>query len=187
MSAASESAPLAALARFAASLRQHPWFASVGQPGSEAEEATARRYLAGLDMAHCSVGWIADWRAAERVTRAPDASTAWWQAEEDARQALLAEVRRATAEADYLAAMNRVVFEATEAVMGPAAVAAARDGIADQALIRVAAGAAAQACHQAALATAAGAADDHPFALKFGLYTGGRWPLGVIGSRFFLF
>jgi hypothetical protein len=63
----------------------------------------------------------------------------------------------------------------------------ARGGVADQALMRVAAGAAAQACHQAALARAAGAGDDHAFAQKFRLYAGGRWPLGVVGGRLFVF
>lgn len=187
MSAATEPAPLAALARFAATLRHQVWFAALGQTAGAAEADLARAYLAGLGLAGLAVAWIADWRAAERVTRAPNASAGWWQAEEDARQALLAEVRRTIGEADYLAAMNRVVLEATEVVIGPAAVAAARDGIADQALIRVAAGAATQACHQAALALAAGAPDDHPFQIKFRLYAGGRWPLGAIGPRFYVF
>jgi hypothetical protein len=187
LSAASDTAPLAEVARFTARLRQRSWFAAVGQPANDAEAATARDYLAGLGLADLSIEWVAGWRAAERVTKAPDAADAWWQAEEDARQALLAQVRRTIADADYLAAMNRVVLEATEIVMGPAAVAASRDGIADQALTRVAAGAAAQACHQAALALAAGASDDHPFALKFRLYAGGRWPLGAVGAKFFLF
>jgi hypothetical protein len=187
LSAASESAPLAAVARFTARLRQRSWFAALGQPANDGEAATARDYLAGLGLAHLSVDWVAGWRAAERVTKSPDASAAWWQAEEDARQTLLAEVRRSIADADYLEAMNRVVREATDVIMGPAAVAAAREGIADPALTRVAAGAAAQACHHAALAIAAAAPDDHPFLLKFRLYAGGRWPLGAVGSAFYLF
>lgn len=187
MSAATEPAPLAALASFAATLRHQVWFAALGQPAGAAEADLARAYLAGLGLAELSVSWIAGWRAAERVTRAPDGAADWWQAEEAARQALLAEIRRTIAEADYLAAMNRVVLEATEVVIGPAAVAAARDGVADQALIRVAAGAATQACHQAALALAAGAPDDHPFRIKLQLYAGGRWPLGAVGTRFYVF
>jgi hypothetical protein len=38
-----------------------------------------------------------------------------------------------------------------------------------------------------ALVTAAGASDDHAFAAKFRLFAGGRWPLGVVGGRLFVF
>ena len=34
---------------------------------------------------------------------------------------------------------------------------------------------------------AAGAGDDHPFAVKFRLYEAGRWPLGIVGSTFSVF
>lgn len=57
----------------------------------------------------------------------------------------------------------------------------------DAALSRVAAGAAALACHQMGLAIAADAAEDHPLALKYRLFAGGRWLLGVMGDRCYLF
>jgi hypothetical protein len=66
-------------------------------------------------------------------------------------------------------------------------VAAARGGVADMALIRAAAGAATQACYQAALVLAAGAEAEHPFAIKFRLYEAGRWPLGIVGMTFNVF
>jgi hypothetical protein len=192
LSAATESgaegrAALARLAHFAASLRDRRWFAALGRPAEAAEVELARAYLEKLGLADLALDWIEDWRDAERATRAPASSTPGWLAWQAARQDLLAALRRSTAEADYLAAMNRVVLAATEAVIGPADAAAARAGIADPALVRVAAGAATQACHQAALALAAGVADEHPFAVKFKLYAAGRWPLGAVGARFFLF
>ena len=187
MSAASDLKPLDEVAQFTARLRQRSWFAAVGQPANDAETATVRDYLSGLDLSTLDIEWVSGWRAAEHVIKAHQGSADWWQAEEDARQALLATVRRSMVEADYLAAMNRVVLEATEVVMGPAAIAASRENVADQALTKVAAGAATQACHHAALAIAAGAPEDHPFALKFRLYAGGRWPLGVVGAKFYLF
>jgi hypothetical protein len=72
-------------------------------------------------------------------------------------------------------------------LLGAAAVAAARAGMADPSVTRVAAGAASQACDQAALALAAGADGHHPFAAKYRLFLAGRWPLGVVGSRGFVF
>ncbi|HVO13814.1 MAG TPA: hypothetical protein VMV26_01315 [Alphaproteobacteria bacterium] len=192
MSAATESraegqAALAPLAPFAATLRAQRWFAALGRPAEAADAELARTYLAGLGLADLALDWIERWRDAERVIRAPATAAPWWQVEEDARQDLLATIRSTATEPDYLVAMNRVVLAATEAVIGPAEAAAARAGIADPALIRVAAGAATQACHQAALALAAGAPEDHAFTLKFRLYASGRWPLGAVGTRFFLF
>lgn len=187
MSATADRSGPAAVERFAAALRQHPWFAAVGQSGTGAEETVARAYLTGLGFAGCALVWAADWRTAERITRAPDWNADWWRAEETARQALVERAERRLGQTGYLAAMNRVVLASSDAVMGPAAIAAARSGVADQALIRVAAGAASQACHQAALALAADAGENHPFALKFRLYAGGRWPLALIGRGFHLF
>jgi hypothetical protein len=43
------------------------------------------------------------------------------------------------------------------------------------------------ACHQAGLVRVAGAGDDHAFQVKFRLFAGGRWPLGLVGGRFYLF
>jgi hypothetical protein len=74
-----------------------------------------------------------------------------------------------------------------EALLGAAAVAAARAGCADAALIRVAAGAASYAAYQARLARAADAPSTHPFMRKYALYCGGRWPLGVYDNAFAIF
>jgi hypothetical protein len=79
------------------------------------------------------------------------------------------------------------VTEAAVALHGHAALAAARQGIADPVLSRVAAGAAALACHQMGLVQAAGAREDHPLAAKYRLFAGGRWLLGVVGGRCYLF
>jgi hypothetical protein len=192
LSAATESraegrAALAPLAPFAATLRAQRWFSALGRPAEAADADLARAYLDGLGLAELAPDWIEGWRAAERIMRAPAAAAPWWQAEEDARQTLLAAILSTAAEADYLAAMNRVVLAATEAVIGPAEAAAARAGVPAPARGRGAAGAATQACHQAALALAAGAPKDHAFTVKFRLYASGRWPLGAVWTKFYLF
>src|SRR5713101_4026518 len=94
--------------------------------------------------------------------------------------------------AAYLAALGMpdaltVVTEAAASLSGAASLAMSGAGIADPALTRVAAGAAAQACHQAALALAAAAGPGHVFAVKYRLFAAGRWPLGIVGDRFFVF
>ncbi len=111
----------------------------------------------------------------------------WWNAEEKERLSLIERAAAQWGERSLMAALTRVTDEATRLTLGAASVAAARDGIADPALSRVAAGAATQAAYQAALARAAGAADSHPFAIKFRLFAAGRWPLGLVGDTFHLF
>ena len=69
---------------------------------------------------------------------------------------------------------------------GKAATAAARAGKAAPASIHVAAGAASQAVYQLAVARLAGN-QTSPFESKFRLFAAGRWPLGIEGSRLFLF
>ena len=76
--------------------------------------------------------------------------------------------------------------EAGDLVHGKAATAASRMGGAAKASIHVAAGAAAQAAYQLALARLAEDAAS-PFESKFRLFAAGRWPLGVVGSTLVLF
>jgi hypothetical protein len=178
---------LSAASRFAASLGRQSWFAAVGQELTDGEIRDARDYLTAIGLAHCGLRAVTDWRGAEAATRDPNWSSAWWDTEEKLRLALLEQVFAAWGEHPTLAALTRVTDAATRVTLGAASVAAARDGIADPALTRVAAGAATQAAYQAALAQLAGADEGHPFAVKFRLFAAGRWPLGLVDDIFCLF
>jgi hypothetical protein len=183
---------LSAITRFAAALGNASWFAAVGQELTEGEEREARDYLAALGLGQARLAMAPDWRAAEAATRSPAWNPAWWNAEEKERLALLETAASRWGEHGLMAALTRVTDEATRLTLGAAAVAATRDGVADAALTRVASGAATQAAYQAALALAAGALPaatgaDHAFAIKYRLFAGGRWPLGLVGDTFYLF
>ncbi|MBI3452289.1 MAG: hypothetical protein HY057_05545 [Rhodospirillales bacterium] len=181
------SGALTALPRFIAALRRVSWFAAVGQALDDDERHDATRYLAALGFPECPLVAATDWRAAEAATRDPDWDPKWWAAEENARAALLAAAGKLHGRHALMTALSRVTLEASDVAMGAAAVAAARTGIADPALARVAAGAAAQAAYQAALALTAGADSDHPFAIKYRLFAAGHWPLGLGGGRLRIF
>ena len=84
-------------------------------------------------------------------------------------------------------ALTHVSSTASELVVEAALRAAARSGTTDEGLVRAAAGAAAQACYQAALVLAAEGEPEHAFALKFRLFESGRWPLGIVRNTFHLF
>ena len=178
---------LTAVVRFAAMVRRVSWFAAVGEPLSAAEIADAEAYAAALGFPDVHVAFISDWEDAEAAARNPDWNTEWWEAEEQLRAALTAQALELVDEHDLLTTLTHVSSKASDVVHGAAAAAAARSGVADEALIRAAAGAATQACYQAALVLAAEADEDHPFALKYRLFEAGRWPLGIIGRSFNLF
>jgi hypothetical protein len=170
-----------------AELAALPWFSSLGQPSSEAETAEARAYLGGLDPATPgAIHWVSDWAEAERIVRDP-AGAGWWGAEARLHRASLAALGPIAETPAFVAALNEAVHAVSDVVMGAAALAAARAGLAEQAVIRVAAGAAGETAEQVMVARLAGAAPDHPFEIKLRLYAGGRWPLGVTGDALAVF
>lgn len=154
------------------------WFSAFGAPLGDDERCEIADYLGGLGMdASIPVHLVKTWSEAGETCQAP--SDRWWRAEEDERARLERSARLDPADPEWLA-LN-------EALHGAAAVAAARGGCADAALIRVAAGAASYAAYQARLARAAGAAGGHPFLRKYALYCGGRWPLCIYDRVFAIF
>lgn len=154
------------------------WFSALGEALGDEERAEIAAYLAGLGMnAAMPVRQAGSWREAGVICDQP--AEPWWRAEAKERARLEHKARLDPADPEWLA-LN-------DALHGAAAVAAARAGCADAALIRVAAGAASYAAYQARLAHAAGAPDAHPFLRKYALYCGGRWPLGVYEESFAIF
>ena len=154
------------------------WFSALGEPLGDEECSEIAAYLAGLGInAGTAVHQTFTWKEAGELCRTP--SDDWWRREEEERVRLERRARLDPAGPEWLA-LN-------EALHGAAAVAAARAGCADAALIRVAAGAASYAAYQARLACAAGAAPGHPFLHKYALYCGGRWPLGIYHDSFAIF
>lgn len=178
---------LAAVARFTQAVPRVPWFQALGEPLAEAARADAIAYLSALGFPDAHVALVATWAEAEEAARNPEWDSAWWEAEEQLRAGLSAQAVDLVGETEVMAALTHVGASASAAVLDAATEATASAGVTDQALVRAAAGAAIQGCHQAALVLAAGAEEDHAFALKFRLFEAGRWPLGVVGTSFNLF
>ncbi len=154
------------------------WFSTLGAPLGAGEDADIAAYLAALGLVpKLPTLAVASWQQAAEILRNPEG--AWWEREEAERARLEQAVRLDPADREWLAL--------TDTLHGAAAVAAARSGCADQALIRVAAGAATYAAYQYRLARAAGAGNEHPFMRKYALFSGGRWPLGLYGDRYAVF
>jgi hypothetical protein len=175
-----------AIGDFVAEIARGAWFAACGEALSEAESVDARHLADAMGFAGVALAPVAGWREAANVTQRQDWSRAWWDAEGAAEAQLKSDLVARYGATSVLEQLSRVMLAAA-ALNGAAAMALARAKFADEALARVASGAAAQACHQGALAHAAGAGATHGFAAKFRLFGGGRWPLGVVGDSLFVF
>lgn len=178
---------VAAASQFAKMVASVPWFASLGNELDDDEIDWADAYLANLGFPDAHVVLVDGWEDAEAAARNPDWNTEWWEAEEQMRMALIAEACALAGEDRVMVALTNVTNQVSDVAHGAAAVAAAHARVADEALIRAAAGAATQACYQAALVLAAEGDEEHPFALKYRLFENGRWPLSVVGNSFNLF
>jgi len=180
---------LLAVSQFARMLREVPWFATLGEPLDERELNLAEDYLVGLGFAEATVVPAADWQEAEEAVRNPEWNTAFWEAEEQLRVALVTEACERADEATVQLALAHLSNVAAETIVESIEATAAHWQVSDDALIRTAVGAAAQACYQAGLVLAAELDDDepHPFAVKYRLFESGRWPLGLVGASYYLF
>jgi len=170
-----------ALGPLRAEIRAASWFAALGEPLTGGDLADAKAYAEAADVAV-----LTSWPEAERFLKSPDVSLDWWDREEATRKALLAKARARYPEDALLTSLTELTTEAGDLVHGKAAVAATRMGGAAPASVHVAAGAAAQAVYQLAVARIAGATGSR-FESKFRLFAAGRWPLGVVGSKLSLF
>ena len=165
-------------------LRAAAWFAALGEPLTDGDRADADAYAKALGLGtSCSDG--ARWPEAERVLKSPDWSPLVGSRRRTAAMAA-GESRSALSRACAVDLAHRTHDRAGDLVHGKAGIAAARMGGAAKASIHVAAGAAAQAVYQLALARLAEDAAS-PFESKFRLFAAGRWPLGVVGSTLVLF
>jgi hypothetical protein len=167
-------------------LRAAAWFAALGEPLTDGDRADADAYAKALGLGTLVLGQARNWPEAERVLKAPDWSPTWWNREEAQRRPLLAKAETRYPERALWTSLTELTTELGDVVHGKAGIAAARMGGAAKASIHVAAGAAAQAAYQLALARLAEDAAS-PFESKFRLFAAGRWPLGVVGSTLILF
>jgi hypothetical protein len=178
--------PVVLLERVKAETQAAAWFAALGETLTEGDRSDAIAYASALGLGPLRVVHANGWPEAERVLKAPDWSPAWWNREEALRQRLLTAAETRYPERELWTALTELTTEAGDFVHGKAAAAASRMGDAARASIHVAAGAAAQAAYQVALARLAEDAAS-PFESKFHLFAAGRWPLGVVGSTLVLF
>lgn len=164
------------------------WFSACGLPLERSDVTDARAYLDALGV-HPSVRIeaVASWEHAERVLRNPRWDPSWWQREDSERRRLASGLKPQAGTSGVSALLGIGVGPGHEIILGAAMAAAARAGVHDAALIRVAAGAAGMAAHDLLLARSSELGGGQVFMRKYEVFAGGRWPLGLLGSVFQLF
>lgn len=163
------------------------WFSRLGEPGSPPERGLVEAYLRGLGIRdEVALEYVPDWDAARSVVTNPAWDSRWWDAEQREKKRLHLRAVTLCGEAALLRSLA-TTFEVTEAVQRAAAAAAASAHCSDVGLIGSAAGAASEALHLAELAELAGENGGHPFRAKRALFAAGRWPLGILTRRYYIF
>ncbi len=175
------------LSDLAAEFAETAWFARLGQKPSADDRRSADDYCAKLGFRRTVLVWLHDLGAAEGVLRREETMPAWQRAERDAAGALTRAAAAALGETGANEAVNRAMLAASDAAIQAARRIFPARGRSDEALMRVAAGAAARAAGEYALVFLAGADPvGHAFAAKQRLYAAGRWPLVAIEDQFAL-
>lgn len=178
---------LLTIGRFQQMVERVPWFQDIGKPLSARVENLAHHYLGELGFPDARLAPVHEWEDAVGVAENPDIDSEAWEAEE----LLRAELSHQAAELWEEETLTMVLEKLTQAVgavaLREAEAAAEINGIRDRAFCEAASLHAVNSAYQAALVLAAQVSDDHPFALKFGLFELGRWPIGITGGSFNLY
>ncbi len=178
---------LALLRDFARVLADIPWFTELGTPLNAETKTLGQAYVDQLGFPDARPARISNWDDATIAAESGDWNGGAWEAEEGLRASLSTDLLDVLSEEAFEIGFTYAASEAEEAVRNAAETAANIWGVEDMEVALAAAGAAMQAVHGAALATAVGADEDHPFLLRLRLFEQGRWPIGVAGLTFNIF
>ena len=164
------------------------WFSRVGLPLSSTENAAIGELMRVVaSRVPMEIKTLATWQDAAASVCIAEHDATWWDDEEEEREVLWARACENRSESELLQRVNALTHGLERTLRDAASDAAKRAGVADPTIAIEAAGSALLAAHQNALAGLAGEGVDHRFVRKFGLFTGGRWPLGYHSARFVIF
>ena len=198
---------LTVLRDFANRASRVSWFTELGEPLDNDCLDLVTLYLEGLGLPETSPAPLLDWRDAADAAQSMDINSEAWEIEEQFRSAATAEALTLISEEGLGIMLTHLASSLSEDVANCVEEALyMADEASSEALTNLAAGAAQQAVHGAALSLAAYAShilksdphieaieldnDDianHPLMLRFRLFEMGRWPVSLIGNSLNLF
>lgn len=165
---------------------QTHWFRAIGETPDPLVVTLAEDYAAALGFPECRPYFIREWQEAADAFVTADMNSPAWEAEEQLRVGLAAELSDAIGEDMLMMLMSSLGEQIAPSLEQAAIEASEYLRIDDEEFLRSAIGAGVQVCHQAAMVAMTEAGDDHPFALRFSLFEKGHWPIGIFGGSFLL-
>ncbi|MEX0299229.1 MAG: hypothetical protein AB3N28_09175 [Kordiimonas sp.] len=163
------------------------WFRALSEQPAEYVRKYARDYADILGFPEADPVFLPEWEDAAFAAENPEYNSPAWEAEEQLRAALTTDVLSAVDEGTLQMVMTHIAQEITPVIDESADEAREYLRIDDGEFVQAAAGAAAQACYQAALVGMAGAEDDHPFVRRFQIFEAGHWPIAILGTSFLIY
>ncbi|MFC3053651.1 hypothetical protein [Kordiimonas pumila] len=163
------------------------WFRSLGERPHAYSVGLARDYADILGFPDADPVFLPEWEDAAYAAENPEINSSAWEAEEQLRASLTDDVLLAIDEDTLNMVMTHIAQTVTPAIDAAAQEAKEFLRIEDDEFVQAAAGAAAQACYQAALVGMANPEDDHPFVKRFQLFEQGHWPIAIIGNSFLIY
>ena len=168
-------------------IEQAHWFRRLGQPLGGEEQSLAQDYVEQLGFPGTWIAAVPDWEHAAIAAENPEINSEGWEAEEQLRAHLTSEAMMILGEQALADALEAITASAQPTIVAAVEAAANMWGVEDDAILEACAGAALQACYNAALVIAAEEEENHPCALKFALFEAGHWPIGIAGQSFNIF
>lgn len=197
---------LAAIRQFADRAARVNWFCRLGEDLTPDTRLLAQNYLDRLGLPDAGIAPLTDWQDAADAALSMDMNNAAWEIEEQFRAAATYEALAVISEEGLGVLLAHLASQVSETVKDCVDEALYYADEAPETFVNLAIGAAQQACHGAALAIAARAAEkiqagesdlsalaqdpemvNHPLMLRFQIFEQGRWPVSLIGLSLNLF
>ena len=171
---------------FIASISDISWFINTGKKIDGALEKAITNYCQEIGI-NDKVIPIQSWEEAIKVINSDKWNKDCWEIEEREKSNLLEILLKSIPEKELFDKLNKLTIETTKIIEKYSIKNLKKSDIKYHYFTKVAAGAAAISCHQAALAIAANKNSNHIFISKFELFKAGHWPLIITNNNFNIF
>jgi len=178
---------LRSVAPFLAVAENVHWFRTLGERPYEETRTAARDYADLLGFPEADPVFLPEWEDAAAAAENLEYNSPAWEAEEQQRAVLTADILDVIDENVLEMVMTHIVTSVTPGIDAAAQEAAEYLRIDDEEFVRAASGAAVQACYQAVLVGLVSPEDEHPFVKRFEIFEAGHWPIAIIGNSFLIY
>lgn len=164
-----------------------PWFRTIGEEPGRQQVRLAELYAVDMGFPDAMPAFLGDWQEVSEAVLAHDYNSPAWEAEEQIRAGLAADLVELVGEDVATMLMTYLSEQLAPHLEEAAAEAAEHLRIDDEGFVTAMVGAGVQAAHMAAMVILCEREDNHPSARKYALFEEGRWPIGIIGNSVMVF